>query len=384
MVALYLFWLSLFILAYTYVGFTLLLIAWAQLFPKPYVSRSTFPSISMIIAAYNEQDSIQKKLDNILSLDYPQDKLEVIIASDGSDDLTNTIVSEYTGDTVKLLALPRGGKYVALNAAVEAATGDVLVFSDANSIYEKAALQQLTSPFADPKVGGVAGNQRYLKSNQSAGNAGEHSYWSFDRLLKKMESASGNVISATGAIYAIRRSLYQPVLGVVTDDFYISTNVIVEGYRLVFAADAVAYEPTANSQKNEYGRKVRIMTRGLNAVIQRRTLLNPFRYGFYSLQLFTHKILRRLLYLPLIVIFLTNILLVSRGWFYPLTMLAQLAFYGMALAGWVMEQRGQRIPRLLTIPTYICMVYWAAAHATWNVLRGHRIVRWSTVREESS
>jgi cellulose synthase/poly-beta-1,6-N-acetylglucosamine synthase-like glycosyltransferase len=382
MVALYLFWLSVFILVYTYAGFTLLLIVWAQLFPKPYTSHSTYPSTSMIIAAYNEQDGIQQKLDNILSLDYPQDKLEVILASDGSDDLTNSIVSEYTGDTVKLLALPRGGKHVALNAAVEIATGEILVFSDANSIYEKDALQQLTSPFADPKVGGVAGNQRYLKNNQSAGNAGEHGYWSFDRFLKRMESASGNVISATGAIYAIRRSLYQPVLGGVTDDFYISTNVIVEGYRLVFAADAVAYEPPAKSQKNEYGRKVRIMTRGLNAVIQRRTLLNPFKYGFYSLQLFTHKILRRLLYLPLIVVFLTNILLVSRGWFYQLTMLGQLAFYGMALAGWFLEQRGQRMPKLLAIPTYICMVYWAAAHATWNVLRGHRIERWSTVREE--
>lgn len=378
--ALYLFWLSILLLFYTYVGFTVLLIIKATLFPQAYKSAETFPTVSMIIAAYNEVAGIEAKIKNCLELEYPEDRFEVIIASDGSEDGTNDIVQRYADSKIKLLALPRTGKAGALNAAVAQATGEILVFSDANSMYAKDAIIALSRPFADEKVGGVAGDQRYIKNQRDMDNAGERGYWDFDRYLKEMESRGGHVISATGAIYAIRRSLFTEVLEGVTDDFYTSTRVIIQGYRLVFAGDAAAYEHVAKSQKREFGRKTRVMTRGLYAVLENRELLNPFKYGFYALQLFTHKVLRRLMYIPFIIIFLSNIFLVGYGWFYQLTMLGQVVFYGVALLGLLVESRGFRLPKLLALPTFFCMVYWAALVASWNVVRGHRIRRWSTVR----
>jgi glycosyltransferase involved in cell wall biosynthesis len=220
----------------------------------------------MVIVAHNEAAHIGAKLENILSLDYPHDRFDVVVASDGSNDETETIVRGYADRKVKLLSLPRQGKIPALNAAVAAATGEVLVFSDANSMYAPDALRALVRPLADPHVGGVAGDQRYFKERGGA-SAGEHTYWNFDRMLKQAQSAAGNVISATGAIYAVRRSLFRTVPSGVTDDFAVSTAVIAQGYRLVFASDAAAYEPAAKASGIEFGRKTRVMTRGLRGAL---------------------------------------------------------------------------------------------------------------------
>jgi len=332
----------------------------------------------MIIAAYNEAASIEQKLKNVSALKYPADKLEVIIASDGSDDGTNEIVATHSDSTIHLLKLPRLGKADALNAAVEQSNSDILVFSDANSLYATDAIQQLVKHFADPQVGGVAGNQRYIKNKATQDNAGEKSYWRFDRQLKIWESAGGNTISATGAIYAIRRELFDKVPLGVTDDFVTSVRVIEHGYWLVFEPNAIAYESTTKNQQREFGRKVRIITRGFNSVLVMSNLLNPFKYGFYALQLFTHKILRRLLYIPLILIFLSNIPLVLLGWPYQLAFGVQVAFYAAAIFGGVFIRNGVHLPKWLSIPTFVCMVYVAAAIASWNIVRGHKIVRWST------
>ena len=234
--SLFLFWAAIALVLYTYLLFPLLLLLRGLIWRQRYHSAPITPSVSLIIAAYNEANNIGAKLDNALAMDYPRDRLEVLVASDGSNDGTNTIVQEYATRGVRLLALPRQGKAAALNTAVMQAQGEILVFSDANSMYVPDAIHALVRPFADPKVGGVAGNQCYRKKNDSgATNAGEHSYWNFDRKLKQLQSEAGNAISATGAIYAIRRSLFQPAPDGVTDDFTISTGVIAQGYRLVFA-----------------------------------------------------------------------------------------------------------------------------------------------------
>jgi len=206
-------------------------------------------------------------------------------------------------------------------------------------------------------------------------------YWGLDRLLKRIQSRAGNTISATGAIYAIRRSLFQPVPEGVTDDFVTSTRVIAQGYRLVFDPEAVAFEPVAQSSEVEFGRKVRVMTRGLRGVIVMRELLNPFRFGFYAVQLFSHKVLRRLMFVPLMVVFAANLFLWGDGLFYKLAMLAQLLFYGCALLGLFL--RGHKIGRVkvIAIPFYFCVVYCAALIATWNVIRGRRITSWTPQRQ---
>jgi cellulose synthase/poly-beta-1,6-N-acetylglucosamine synthase-like glycosyltransferase len=376
-ILLILFWGAVALLLYTYVLFPLIVFVRGILLRQPYQTADITPNVSVVIAAYNEQADIGAKLENILSLDYPRDKLEIIVASDGSDDDTNQIVTNFADQGVKLLALPRQGKADALNAGVATATGDILVFSDANSIFSKNALRALVAPFADPTVGGVAGNQRYApKTATMTNNEGEQSYWDFDRKLKVSQSQAGNAISATGAIYAIRRSLFRTVPPGVTDDFVTSTSVIAQGYRLVFAPQAVAFEPVAGASDREFGRKVRIMTRGLRAVLVMRELLNPFRYGFYALQLFSHKVLRRLMFAPLIVLLVVNPFLWNQGLFYQVTMLLQIAFYGCALLGWRLANTKLGNLKLFSIPYYFCMVYVAALIATLNIVRGRRIDRW--------
>ena len=378
-----LFWSAVVVVVFTYAGFPLLLLLRAALFRRPHRPAETEPTISLIVVAHNEAESIGAKLENILSLDYPADKLQVVVASDGSDDGTEAIVQRYLGRGVDLLRLPRRGKIPALNDAVATAHGDVLVFSDANSMYAADALRALVRHLADPSVGGVAGDQRYMSDARQT-NRGERVYWSFDRWLKQLQSRSGSTTSATGAIYAIRRSLFRDAPTSVTDDFAISTGVIEQGYRLVFAGDAVAYEPVANASRTEFGRKVRVITRGLRGVLVRRRLLNPFRYGFYSLQLLLHKVVRRLVVLPLIAILITSVLLWPEGIVYQAAALLQAAFYLCAALHGIGERRGGAGGKLLAIPHYVCLVNLAALIAAWNVLRGHRIERWDPQRSAPS
>jgi cellulose synthase/poly-beta-1,6-N-acetylglucosamine synthase-like glycosyltransferase len=352
---------------------------------RPTLRGDITPTVSLIIAAYNEADSIEAKLNNIAELDYPADRLQVIIASDGSTDGTNDIIRAYSQIPLTLLELPRQGKAGALNEAVAVATGEVLVFSDANSMYAPDAISTLVRPFADPEVGGVAGNQRYVTSRKDASaTAGERAYWGIDRLIKSFQSEGGSAISATGAIYAIRRSVFRTVPVGVTDDFVTSTRAIEQGYRLVFEPNAVAYEAIAKSTGAEFQRKVRIITRGLSAVIFMRVLLNPFRHGFYALQLLTHKVLRRMIFGPLLVLIVVSPLLWSHGIVYQAATLGQVALYGAALIGFLFQGTRVGQSKVFSIPLYFCMIYLACLLATWNIIRGHRFGMWETQREGSS
>lgn len=379
-----LFWFSLALILYTYVLFPALIYVRARVFPRLYHKAGIQPSVSLVLAVHNEEDDLPAKLVNICEMDYPPEKFEAVIASDGSTDRTNEILQQSQAGNIKLLLLPRTGKARALNAAVEHSQGEILVFSDANSIYAPDAIQKLVAPFADPSIGGVAGNQRYLsEKSANLSQAGEKKYWNFDRVLKSLESRSGNVISATGAIYAIRRSLFQPIIDGVTDDFFTSTAVIEQGFRLVFEPDAVSYEPVAGDANREFKRKVRIITRGLRSVIARKRLLNPFKFGFYALQLFSHKVLRRLVVFPLLALFLTNLFLISAGLFYTLSAAAQVAFYGAALAGYLLRHHRSRFAKLTAIPFYFTMVNVAALMAVKNIVLGNQIARWEPQRMQS-
>jgi cellulose synthase/poly-beta-1,6-N-acetylglucosamine synthase-like glycosyltransferase len=375
------FWVSAFTIAATYVGFPALLFARGRIVRRPVAAADISPDVTIVIAAHDEEQSIGAKLDNVLALDYPVDRLQVLIASDGSTDRTNDIVAGFGERGIRLLALPRVGKAAALNAALAEATGEIVVFSDANSMFVPGAIRAIVRPFADPAVGGVAGDQRYNRGGATGAMAeGERGYWDLDRALKLAESASGSVTSATGAIYAVRRELITPVVDGVTDDFYTSTVVIAAGRRLVFAEDAAAHEPVASSGGVEYGRKVRVMTRGLRGVVVRRSLLDPRRHGFYAIQLLWHKLLRRLMVFPLLAVAITSPILWNRGWLYRLATIGQAAVY--ALAGVGIATRGQPLSRArpLALPAYFCLVNLAALQATLNVLRGRRIDRWEPRR----
>jgi cellulose synthase/poly-beta-1,6-N-acetylglucosamine synthase-like glycosyltransferase len=375
------FWSAVGTVATTYVLFPAFVLARARLHPRPHGSAEITPFVTLIVAAHNEAADIGAKLENIIALDYPPDRLQVVIASDGSDDGTDDIVRRFAGSGVQLLSLPRAGKAAALNAAAAVAEGEILVFSDANSIYAEDALRALVKPFADPTVGGVAGDQRYVTDPASGPvSSGEQGYWDFDRVMKSAESSADNVISATGAIYAVRASLFGRVPEGVTDDFYTSTGVIAEGFRLVFAPDAVAFEPVARSANLEFSRKVRVMTRGLRAVLLRRALLNPRRHGLYSVQLFAHKVLRRVMVFPLAAIAVTSPLLWRRGGLYRTATLLQAGFYGLGGLGMMLSHRQVGRRKLLMLPAFFCFVNAAAARATWNAVSGRRIDRWEPQR----
>lgn len=375
------FWGSAALIAYAYLVFPALLLVRGRLVRRPYRSADITPPITVIIAARDEVRAIGAKLANLRSLDYPHDSLEIIVVSDGSTDGTDAVVSGADDPRIRLLAAPRLGKANALNAAMSEAGGEIIVFSDANSLYAQSALRALVRPFADPTVGGVAGDQRYTSTARGGTSDGERRYWDFDRALKRAESASGNTISATGAIYAIRRNLAEPVVRGVTDDFFVSTGVIAKGYRLVFAEDAIAYEPVASSGRVEFGRKVRVITRGLRGVVLRRGLLDPRRHGFYALQLLSHKVLRRLVAVPLVLLPVAGAFLWREGGPYRLLTLVQLLFYGAGAVGLAVGPTGRRTP--FGIAAYFCLVNAASLVAVVNLLRGHRIEQWQPERQHS-
>jgi len=379
------FWLSIASLIYVYGGFSLLVVIVGRLRRREVRKQNIAPPISLIIAAYNEEDNIAARLDNALSLDYPPEALQIIVASDGSDDATESIVAGYADPRIQLLRLPRRGKIPALNDAVNHATGEILVFSDANSMYDSQALRLLARNFADPEVGGAAGNTIYTKLHKSdSSSQGEDLYWSYDKWLKQMESYTGSIISAHGAIYAIRRALYRPITDfAVTDDFAISTLVIEQGYRLVFEGEARAYEPPMPAAEREFRRKVRLMTRGLRSVLLRKKLLNPFRFGFYALELFTHKVLRRMVPFILLVLFVSSLALRSEALIYFAAAAAQSLFYVLACLGYVLRSHQVGRQKFLYIPFFYCLANYAALLAFLKVLQGQQIERWQPQRSVS-
>lgn len=378
-------WLSAALIFYVYIGFPGLLWAVSQFVCRPVRKGCALPRVSLIIAAWNEEKSIARKLENALKLDYPADKLEIIVASDGSDDATVANARRYATERVIVLDLPRRGKIFALNDAVARSTGEILIFSDANAIFARDALQHLAQNFVDPEVGGVCGNQVYSIEeglSDSTGH-GETLYWNFDKWVKQKESEIGSIVSAHGAIYAIRRRLYwPPASAAVTDDFAISTGVIEQGYRLVFEPRAIAYEAPMPAAEREFNRKVRIMNRGLRGVLMRRRLLNPWRYGFYAVELFSHKVLRRLVPVFLIIAFVACLILSRSSVLYLALAGLQTSFYGLAGIGFLLRRHTLGQTKLFYIPFFYCLANAAALVAVLKLLRGQRIERWQPQRHE--
>jgi Glycosyltransferase like family 2 len=363
-----------------YAGLPLALAVAARLRPAPLRACGAGPrSVSVVIAAHDEAREIAAKLDGVHAQRGDRD-LQVIVASDGSTDRTVDIARSHPSHPL-VLDLPRGGKASALNAAVRAATGDVVVFTDANSRLGDGALDALLAPFADPHVGGVAGDQRY--GDGAGGTArGERDYWSYERRLKRLESAAGNVVSSTGTLHAVRRDLVDVLPDDVTDDFYLSTGVIERGGRLVFAPDAVAWEQPNERVADEYRRRVRIITRGLTGVRRRRQLLDPRRTGPYAVVLAVHKVARRLLFLPMLVALVGGTAARRRGRTWQLLLAAQVMFYATAAVG--ASAPGSRVGRhrAVALPAHFCAANVAAAHASCNVLRGRTFVTWSPIRSD--
>jgi cellulose synthase/poly-beta-1,6-N-acetylglucosamine synthase-like glycosyltransferase len=371
------FWLAAGLLAATYVGFPIVALLRARVLRREVAAAPITPFVSVVIAAHNEEKVIGDRLANLTEQDYPTDRTEVIVVSDGSTDGTARIVAGYADRGVRLIDPGRVGKGDALGLGVAAARGEVIVFSDANSMFERSAISALVRPLADESVGGVAGNQVYLEEGETdAAAVGERGYWDFDRLLKRTQSTSGSITNATGAIYAIRREHFQAIPDGVTDDMFNSMSVIDAGARMVFAEDAIAYEAISPTARLEFGRKVRIMTRSFRCMIFMRRLLDPRRTGWYALQLFWHKIMLRTTVLPLIALAVVSPALWASGPIYRLATVGQAACYALAVAGIAAARTplGRKAP--LAIPAYFTLVNLASLRALLNLVRNERIDRW--------
>jgi cellulose synthase/poly-beta-1,6-N-acetylglucosamine synthase-like glycosyltransferase len=384
--AVVLFWTVLGAFAYAYLGFPLLTIAVGAVCNRRVRTDEITPAITVVVAAFNEERSIADRIDNILAADYPDNYREIIIASDGSTDATEAIVDGYTDRRVRLLRLPRQGKIPALDAAVRRARGDVIVFSDANTVFHDDALRAIARNFADSEVGGVVGHTYYrLPSTAGAAAWGEHLYWQYDTWLKQLESGTGSVVSAHGGLYAIRRDLYQtPAESSVTDDFAISTAVVAQGRRLVFEPDALAFEPPAPSNGDEFSRRVRLMTRGMRSVALRKELLDPATHGYYAVALFSRKVLRRLLPLGLPPLLVSSAVLAPSAPLYAAALALQLVFYSLAAVGLATRNSTVGRQRIVYVPMFFCMANAAALVALWRFLRGDRISSWQPARVASA
>ena len=361
-----------------YVGLPAALAVWSAVRPHHLRPRAAQPgSVTVLIVAHNESDVIEAKLDDVARQNLTQ-AVQVIVASDGSTDATVELARAHPTQPI-VLDLPRRGKAAALNDGVAVAVGDVIVFTDANSRLGGESIGRLLAPFSDPDVGGAAGDQRY--DDRASGTAtGERDYWSYERLLKRWESASGNVVSSTGTLHAVRRELVDEVPDDVTDDFYISTGVIARGRRLVFAPDAVAWEQPSLERAAGYRRRVRIITRGLTGVWRRRELLDPRRFGLYAVVLGVHKLGRRLLFVPMVAAMAGGWLVRhERGGWRMLTA-GQLVFYTVGTIGAMSTRHPIGRSRLFALPAHFCAANVAAAHAVLNVVRGQRFVTWDPDR----
>jgi len=354
------FWAAAALLAYGYVGFSALMYLLARLRPSPTASDPSYrPSVSLVIAACNEEKTIREKLENTLRLDYPRDRLEVIVAADGSNDATADIVREYAGRGIRLLHRPeRQGKSAALARAVAECGGDILLFSDANTDYSVDVIRNMVKHFADPEVGGVSGRKIVLEDGDRAATQGETAYWSYESSLKTWESAVGSIATADGEIFAMRRILFRALpASIVHDDMFLTLQMVQDGYRVVYEPAATSAEFASRTLFDEFHLKVRYASAGYQILARFRRLFLPVPTAFGWLFL-SHKLLRWSAPFLLLAVFATSAAL--SGPFYDVMFWGQVAFYAAALAGLV-THRWTNV-RLFYFPLYFSAMNTAALY----------------------
>jgi cellulose synthase/poly-beta-1,6-N-acetylglucosamine synthase-like glycosyltransferase len=376
------FWLSAAALGYTYVGYPLLVLVVSRLRPRP-VRRAEGhePEVSVIITAYNEERDLAAKLENTLALDYPKERLEVIVASDCSSDRTDEIARSFAARGVRLhRQQTRRGKTAAQNAAVALARGEVVLFSDATTMYQPDVLRVMAPSFADPSVGCVAGRLVYVDPEGTSTGQGARSYWGYETFLKQHESRACSLIGASGCLYAVRRSAYVPLYEEACSDFIIATKMVEQGLRTIYEPEAVSTEETNRRSDKEFKMRVRVIAQTYTDLWRHRRMLNPLRGGFYSVELLSHKVLRYAVPVFLAILFAASAALAPASRFYALAFFAQALCYLAAGLSLALERAGIH-SRLLALPGYFVLANAAAVVAFYKFLRGERYARWEPIRE---
>ncbi len=369
-------WLSIVLLAYTYVGYPLLIRLWAGLKPQQALTGWMMPRLTLVVVAYNESQRIRQRLENFLDLDYPWDHLEVIVASDGSTDDTAEQARAYHSTFVRVVEFKkRRGKSAVLNDVMKIARGEIVVLADARQRFETGALRALASRFADPQVGAVSGELILLDgSSHSEVGKGVDFYWRYEKFMRLYEGQIDSTVGVTGAIYALRRQLFQPIPeSLILDDVLIPMQVVRQGYRVLFEPKARAYDWVVPTAHQEFTRKLRTIAGNFQLFFLRPWLLSPAHNRLW-VQTISHKLFRLLSPLLLATSFLANLALAGDP-AYRILLVAQILFYGAALLGYL-TRHASRKPFFLNIPYAFCLLNWATVMALVHLLNGRQQVTW--------
>ena len=375
------FWTSAAALFYAYLGYPLLVFAISRFFPKEIKRAPYFPTVTVLIAAYNEERDIRVKLENTLQIEYDKEKLEILVASDCSSDKTDEIVRSFAGRGVKLhRQTERLGKTMAQNAGVERATGEIVLFSDATTMYQPDVLEKMLPNFADETVGCVAGKLIYVDDFDTGVGKGAKGYWNYETFIKRAESRACSLIGASGCLYAVRKSAYEPMYAEACSDFLIATVLYERGLRTVYESEAVCTEETNRESDKEMRMRVRVIAQTFTDLWLNRRMLNPLKSGFYAVELISHKIFRYGVPLFLLALFPATAALFFQSNFFAIFLGLQTAFYALAAAGWLLERAGKP-PGILALPLYFVLANLASVGGFYKFLSGERIARWEPIRE---
>lgn len=386
-----LFWILVFIVFYAYVGYGIILYL-LVLFKRVFVKKAQpdvdyEPEVTLFVAAYNEKEYVEAKINNTLSLNYPKEKIKQVWVTDGSDDGTPTLLESYQHKGIQVYHVPeRGGKIGAMNRGMKFIETSIIVFSDANTMLGKESIRRIVNLFSNPKVGCVSGEKRIFQDEKQSAAATEGIYWKYESKLKKWDAELYSVVGAAGELFAIRRELYQEVeKDTLLDDFIISLRIAMKGYTIQYDPEAYAIEAPSANVKEELKRKIRISAGGIQSVVRLAKLLNPFKYGILSFQYISHRVLRwTLAPLSLPFIFILNAFIAYNEGInaknpYTLLFIAQVVFYLAAILGWILENQKIRI-KLLFIPYYFFIMNLAVFLGLKRYLKKAQSVNWERAK----
>lgn len=370
------FWIGSGWIAYVYFGYPAVLWLASKAAQRKVRSGSIEPTVTVVIAAFNEEKHIAATVSNKLQLDYPTQKLDVIVVSDGSTDRTDALVTAFNSDRVRLIRQePRQGKTAGLNLALREARGEIVVFSDANSIYERNAVRSLVGNFADRSVGYVTGKMVYTNPDGSLIGDGCSAYMKYENALRALETSVGSVVGVDGGVDAVRRELFTPMNADQLPDFVLPLRVVESRHRVVYEPRALLYENALNKSHEEFRMRVRVSLRSFWALWDMRTLLAPWRDALFAWQLWSHKVLRYLIFLPMLALLIANPLLYSVSPIYAAAALLQVLVYLLAALG-VLFGGGRRMPALISFPSYLVLVNLASLLAFVRFVSGQKQVMW--------
>ena len=369
-------WFSIALLAYTYVGYPLLVRLWAGMKSQQVITGWMMPRLTLVVVAYNESRRIRQRLENFLDLDYPWDHLEVIVACDGCADDTAEQARAYHSTYVRVVEFKkRRGKSAVLNDVMKLAKSEIVVLADARQRFETGALRALASRFADPQVGAVSGELVLLDGDShSEVGKGVDFYWRYEKFMRLYEGQIDSTVGVTGAIYALRKQLFRPIPeALILDDVLIPMQVVQQGYRVLFEPRARAYDWVVPTAQQEFTRKLRTIAGNFQLFFLRPWLLSPFHNRLW-VQTVSHKLFRLLSPLMLALAFLANLALAGEPAYRSL-LGAQMLFYGAALLGYLTRHASHK-PFFLNIPYAFCLLNWATVIALVDLLRGRQQVTW--------